>query len=68
MTYGKLLDPDRARQWYDRACAGMRESEPGHARLVRYRAEAASVLGAPLPTEAPERLEPHEAGAPGDTP
>jgi tetratricopeptide (TPR) repeat protein len=50
MAHGKLGEKDQARQWYDRACAGMRKDEPGYLRLVRYRAEAAAVLGL-LPPE-----------------
>jgi tetratricopeptide (TPR) repeat protein len=44
---------DEARQWYDKAAAWHTGSQPGNEELQRFRAEAAQVLGLPVPPPEP---------------
>ena len=41
MAHGRLGEKDRARQWYDRACAALAKNRPADKQLLRLRAEAA---------------------------
>jgi serine/threonine protein kinase/tetratricopeptide (TPR) repeat protein len=47
-------DREGARRWYDRAEAWMRKKLPQDPELVRFRAEAANVLGLPAPESPPD--------------
>ena len=44
---------DEARQWYDKAAAWQVGTQPGNEELQRFRAEAAQVLGLPVPPPEP---------------
>jgi tetratricopeptide (TPR) repeat protein len=45
MAQAKLANMGEARQWYDRADQWMQKNQPKNAELLRFRAEAAQVLG-----------------------
>jgi serine/threonine-protein kinase len=45
MTYQRLGDPGKARDWYDRAVQWMDKNKPQDEELRRYRVEAAALLG-----------------------
>ena len=45
MAYWHKGAKDQARQWYDKAVVGMEKDRPGNAELLRFRAEAAALLG-----------------------
>jgi hypothetical protein len=44
MVHQRLGDGDRPRKWYDQAVPWMGENQPKNEGLVRFRAEAASLL------------------------
>lgn len=54
MALQRSHQPEEARQWYDKATASMAAIGPNNRDLIRFRAEAADVLGlaAPKPTGA----------------
>jgi tetratricopeptide (TPR) repeat protein len=54
MAHQQLGHHDEALQWYDRAVAWMEKYEPHHRELLRFRAEAAELLGITQP-ESPTR-------------
>jgi WD40 repeat protein/serine/threonine protein kinase/tetratricopeptide (TPR) repeat protein len=45
MTYWKLGERDKARVWYERAVEWMEKNAPDQQELLRFRAEAAELLG-----------------------
>ena len=49
MVNGRLDRKNEARRWYDRAVAWMNEKAPRDAELLRFRTEAAEVLGVVAP-------------------
>jgi tetratricopeptide (TPR) repeat protein len=51
MAHGRLGEQDRARQWYDRACTALGKNQPADKQLLRLRAEAAALLGLPVPAD-----------------
>jgi serine/threonine protein kinase/tetratricopeptide (TPR) repeat protein len=51
MAYGQVGEKDRARQWFDRACAATDKTTVAKPWLLRLRAEAADRLGLPRPAE-----------------
>jgi tetratricopeptide (TPR) repeat protein len=66
MAYWQLGQKDQARHWYDKASAWMVKHEPHDEQLVRFRAEAAVLLGVNLPTaEAGPEPAPETKGPPG---
>jgi hypothetical protein len=53
MIHAQQGRPDEARQWYDRAVAWQEGIQAGNEELQRFRAEAAQVLGLPIPPSEP---------------
>jgi serine/threonine protein kinase/tetratricopeptide (TPR) repeat protein len=51
MAHRQLGHDQRAREWYQQACNEMVTSPFGKRKLLRLRAEAAALLGMPLPQE-----------------
>ena len=51
MAWRRLGEPDRARDWFDRAVAWADRNRPGHPGLARFRREAVTVLGEPGRTQ-----------------
>jgi serine/threonine protein kinase len=49
MAHRKLGEQQVAREWYEKACDEMQANTVGEVRLRRLRAEAADLLGVPLP-------------------
>src|SRR5262249_42285362 len=45
MAHWKLGDKDKARDWHDRAVRWMDRNQPKNEELLRFRAEAAELLG-----------------------
>jgi hypothetical protein len=45
MAYWQQQDPEHARAWYQRGIKSMEKDGPGDDELVRFRAEAAELLG-----------------------
>jgi tetratricopeptide (TPR) repeat protein len=45
MAHWRRSDWDQARNWYDKAVAGMDSHSPNHEELLRFRAEATALLG-----------------------
>jgi serine/threonine protein kinase/tetratricopeptide (TPR) repeat protein len=45
MTYGQMGRKDEARKWYDKAVQRMDKNQPKNEELLRFRAEAALLLG-----------------------
>jgi eukaryotic-like serine/threonine-protein kinase len=45
MAHCQLGEKDEARKWYDRAVPWMEKNQPKNEELIRFRAEAAAVLG-----------------------
>ena len=45
MAHQQKGDKDQARQWYDRAAIWMEKNKPKDEELLRFRAEAAALLG-----------------------
>ena len=57
MAHWQLADHVQAREWYDRAVAGMEENDPDDEDLKRFRAEADQLMGlkpVPAPQSEPE--------------
>ena len=52
MAYSRLGNKEQARQFYDRAVAGMEKILPENEELWRFRVEAALLLGIELPKQA----------------
>jgi eukaryotic-like serine/threonine-protein kinase len=59
MACGRLARADEARVWYDRAVQWMEKHDPRHGELRRFRAEAAGLLGLPVPTAPAQNEVPH---------
>jgi hypothetical protein len=57
MTYWQQDQKDKARRWYDEAAQWQRENKPDDADLLRFRAEAAELLGIELPEPAVKNAE-----------
>ncbi len=49
MADWKLGNKDAARVWYDKALEWMEKNDPANEELIRFRAEAAELLGLPQP-------------------
>jgi tetratricopeptide (TPR) repeat protein len=45
MAHWQLREKDTAREWYDRAAEWMEKNQPTNEELIRFRAEAAGLLG-----------------------
>jgi tetratricopeptide (TPR) repeat protein len=45
MAHWRLGEKDKAREWYDKAVAWMDKNQPTNEELLRFRAEAAELLG-----------------------
>ncbi len=64
LAHGQLGNRDEARDWYEHAVAWMDRNQPGNEELLRFRTEAATLLGLPyqlvLARERP-RVEGHAA-------
>ncbi len=45
MAHWQLIDKPQARSWYDKAVPWMEKNEPDNEELIRFRAEAADLLG-----------------------
>jgi tetratricopeptide (TPR) repeat protein len=45
MAHWQLGDKPQARSWYDKAVPWMEKNQPGDEELLRFRAEAAALLG-----------------------
>ena len=45
MAHWQLGDKPQARSWYDKAVAWMEKNQPKNEELIRFRAEAAALLG-----------------------
>jgi serine/threonine protein kinase/Tfp pilus assembly protein PilF len=63
MAHWQLDHKDEARQWYDKAVEWMDKNQPKDEELIRFRAEAAELLGVTEPKPQPE-----PAPAPSDNP
>ena len=50
MRQAHSLVADTARNWYDRAVRWMNQRAPRDPELIRFRAEAATLLGLPVPS------------------
>jgi tetratricopeptide (TPR) repeat protein len=59
MAHWQLGDKPQARSWYDKAVGWMEENQPTAEELIRFRAEAAALLGLPEPTAPARREVPH---------
>jgi hypothetical protein len=55
MAEWKHGDESAARKWYETAVAWMARNDPTNEELSRFRAEAAELLGLPLPDQPAER-------------
>jgi tetratricopeptide (TPR) repeat protein len=53
MALWRLDQPNEARQWFDKAVAWMDANAKDNAELLRFRAEAAALLGITEPTDEP---------------
>jgi tetratricopeptide (TPR) repeat protein len=53
MIHAEQGRPDEARHWYDKAAAWHVGTQPANEELQRFRAEAAEVLGLPIPPPEP---------------
>ena len=60
MAYHRKGDHDQARAWYDRSVAWMAAHEPQDKYLLRYRAEAAALLGLKGPST--DEVRPQKSG------
>jgi tetratricopeptide (TPR) repeat protein len=54
MAHWQLSNRDEAQQWYDKAVEWMEKRQPDSEDLVRFRAEAAELLGLTEPTDGKE--------------
>jgi len=45
MAHWRLGDKAQARSWYDKAVPWMEKNQPKNAELIRFRTEAAALLG-----------------------
>ena len=45
MAHWQLGDKSQARSWYDKAVSWMEKNQPKNAELIRFRDEAAALLG-----------------------
>jgi uncharacterized protein HemY len=62
MAHWQLVEKEEARGWYDKAVKWMEENKPDDKELVRFRAEAAELLGV-----AKKEAESQPSGKGGDT-
>jgi tetratricopeptide (TPR) repeat protein len=60
MTRWQQGQQDEARRWYDDAAAWLQDKKPNDAELLRFRAEAAELLGIALTNPAAGRIEEKE--------
>ena len=51
MAHWQLGDKDEARKWYDKAVEWMDKNQPKNEELLRFRAEAAELLGISEPAK-----------------
>jgi Flp pilus assembly protein TadD len=59
MACWQLGDKPQARSWYDKAVGWMEKNQPTAEELIRFRAEAAALLGLPEPTAPASKEVPH---------
>jgi Flp pilus assembly protein TadD len=59
MAHWQLGDKPQARSWYEKAVGWMEKSQPTAEELIRFRAEAAALLGLPEPTAPAKKEVPH---------
>ena len=67
MAHWQLDQKDEARKWYDKAVVWMKEKASDDAELLRFRAEAAALLGIAAevpPTQDPPPLPAEKGGSP----
>ena len=64
MAHWQLGDKEQARKWYDQAVQWMEKNRPQDEELRRFRAEAAALLGLPVPPKKGETLKKDEKKAP----
>ena len=60
MAHWQLSDKEQARKWYDQAVEWMEKNKPEDEELLRFRAEAAALLGLPIPPKKGETLKKDE--------